>query len=138
MGEMSDLFLASYYDTTHYYSPGGVDCSTQVAREGTTRFEFELDGFRTPLTNPGEKTPTNEVNTAQSAPRHQLKTPDTAPSFTRSAPRLHETYNSSDATTEPNKAKDFGVTLDDVSITELPFNKRYAAAVETKQIAGGT
>ena len=57
MGEMSDLSLTNYYDTTHYYS------------------------------------------------------------------------------LEPNKTRDSNIIFDDVSITELPFNKKYAAAVETKQIA---
>merc|ERR1712115_230348 len=34
-----------------------------------------------------------------------------------------------------DRAKDFGIILDDVSITELSFGKEYAAAVEAKQIA---
>ena len=33
------------------------------------------------------------------------------------------------------RAKDFNIILDDVSITELSFGKEYAAAVEAKQIA---
>jgi len=33
------------------------------------------------------------------------------------------------------RAKEFGIILDDVSITELSFGKEYAAAVEAKQIA---
>merc|ERR1712048_553518 len=33
------------------------------------------------------------------------------------------------------RAKEFGIILDDVSITELSFGKEYAAAVESKQIA---
>merc|ERR1711974_106728 len=33
------------------------------------------------------------------------------------------------------RAHDFGIILDDVSITELSFGKEYAAAVEAKQIA---
>merc|ERR1711970_1393632 len=34
-----------------------------------------------------------------------------------------------------DRAKDFNIILDDVSITELSFGKEYAAAVEAKQIA---
>jgi len=34
-----------------------------------------------------------------------------------------------------DRARDFGIILDDVSITELSFGKEYAAAVEAKQIA---
>jgi len=34
-----------------------------------------------------------------------------------------------------DRARDFGIILDDVSITELSFGKEYAAAVESKQIA---
>jgi len=34
-----------------------------------------------------------------------------------------------------DRAHDFGIILDDVSITELSFGKEYAAAVEAKQIA---
>jgi len=34
-----------------------------------------------------------------------------------------------------DRAKDFNIILDDVSITELSFGKEYAAAVESKQIA---
>merc|ERR1712098_629949 len=34
-----------------------------------------------------------------------------------------------------DRAKDFGIILDDVSITEFSFGKEYAAAVEAKQIA---
>merc|ERR1712032_832107 len=34
-----------------------------------------------------------------------------------------------------DRAHDFGIILDDVSITELSFGKEYAAAVESKQIA---
>ena len=33
------------------------------------------------------------------------------------------------------RARDFDIILDDVSITELSFGKEYAAAVESKQIA---
>lgn len=33
------------------------------------------------------------------------------------------------------RAKDFNIILDDVSITELSFSKEYAAAVEAKQVA---
>lgn len=33
------------------------------------------------------------------------------------------------------RAKDFHLILDDVSLTELSFSKEYAAAVESKQIA---
>merc|ERR1719392_528348 len=33
------------------------------------------------------------------------------------------------------RAKDFNIILDDVSITELSFGKEYTAAVESKQIA---
>lgn len=32
------------------------------------------------------------------------------------------------------RAKDFNIILDDVSITELSFSKEYAAAVEAKQV----
>merc|ERR1712098_184044 len=35
----------------------------------------------------------------------------------------------------PDRARDFDIILDDVSITELSFGKEYAAAVESKQIA---
>merc|ERR1719163_2457821 len=34
-----------------------------------------------------------------------------------------------------DRARDFGIILDDVSITELSFGKEYAAAVEAKQMA---
>ena len=34
-----------------------------------------------------------------------------------------------------DRARDFNIILDDVSITELSFGKEYAAAVESKQIA---
>ena len=34
-----------------------------------------------------------------------------------------------------DRARDFNIILDDVSITELSFGKEYAAAVEAKQIA---
>merc|ERR1712126_276643 len=34
-----------------------------------------------------------------------------------------------------DRARDFDIILDDVSITELSFGKEYAAAVESKQIA---
>ena len=34
-----------------------------------------------------------------------------------------------------HRAKDFNIILDDVSITELSFGKKYAATVEAKQIA---
>ena len=34
-----------------------------------------------------------------------------------------------------DRAKDFNIILDDVSITELSFGKEYSAAVEAKQIA---
>ena len=34
-----------------------------------------------------------------------------------------------------DRAKDFNIIVDDVSITELSFGKEYAAAVEAKQIA---
>lgn len=33
------------------------------------------------------------------------------------------------------RAKDFNIILDDVSITELSFGKEYTAAVEAKQVA---
>ena len=33
------------------------------------------------------------------------------------------------------RAKDFNIILDDVSITELSFGKEYTAAVESKQVA---
>ena len=33
------------------------------------------------------------------------------------------------------RAKDFNLILDDVSLTELSFSKEYAAAVESKQVA---
>lgn len=33
------------------------------------------------------------------------------------------------------RAKDFNIVLDDVSITELSFGKEYTAAVEAKQVA---
>ena len=33
------------------------------------------------------------------------------------------------------RAKDFNLILDDVSITELSFGKEYTAAVEAKQVA---
>jgi len=33
------------------------------------------------------------------------------------------------------RAKDFNIILDDVSITELSFGREYSAAVEAKQIA---
>ena len=32
------------------------------------------------------------------------------------------------------RAKDFNLILDDVSITELSFGKEYTAAVESKQV----
>ena len=32
------------------------------------------------------------------------------------------------------RARDFNIILDDVSITELSFSKEYAAAVESKQV----
>ena len=32
------------------------------------------------------------------------------------------------------RARDFNIILDDVSITELSFSKEYAAAVEAKQV----
>ena len=32
------------------------------------------------------------------------------------------------------RAKDFNIILDDVSITELSFGKEYTAAVESKQV----
>ena len=34
-----------------------------------------------------------------------------------------------------DRARDFNIILDDVSLTELSFGKEYAAAVEAKQIA---
>ena len=34
-----------------------------------------------------------------------------------------------------DRARDFNIILDDVSITELSFGKDYSAAVEAKQIA---
>merc|ERR1719383_842635 len=34
-----------------------------------------------------------------------------------------------------DRARDFNIILDDVSITELSFSKEYSAAVESKQIA---
>merc|ERR1712107_537490 len=34
-----------------------------------------------------------------------------------------------------DRARDFNIILDDVSLTELSFGKEYAAAVEVKQIA---
>ncbi|XP_033113578.1 prohibitin-2-like [Anneissia japonica] len=34
-----------------------------------------------------------------------------------------------------NRAKDFNIVLDDVSITELSFGREYTAAVESKQVA---
>lgn len=34
-----------------------------------------------------------------------------------------------------DRAKDFNIILDDVSLTELSFSKEYAAAVESKQVA---
>merc|ERR1712189_132145 len=34
-----------------------------------------------------------------------------------------------------DRARDFNIILDDVSITELSFGKEYSAAVEAKQIA---
>ena len=34
-----------------------------------------------------------------------------------------------------DRAKDFHLILDDVSLTELSFSKEYAAAVESKQVA---
>lgn len=33
------------------------------------------------------------------------------------------------------RARDFNIILDDVSITELSFSKEYAAAVEAKQVS---
>lgn len=33
------------------------------------------------------------------------------------------------------RAKDFNIILDDVSITDLAFGKEYSAAVESKQVA---
>lgn len=33
------------------------------------------------------------------------------------------------------RAKDFNIILDDVSLTELSFSREYAAAVEAKQVA---
>lgn len=33
------------------------------------------------------------------------------------------------------RAKDFNLILDDVSLTELSFSKEYSAAVESKQVA---
>lgn len=33
------------------------------------------------------------------------------------------------------RARDFNIILDDVSITELSFSKEYAAAVESKQVS---
>lgn len=34
-----------------------------------------------------------------------------------------------------DRARDFNIILDDVSITELSFGKEYTAAVEAKQVA---
>ena len=48
---------------------------------------------------------------------------------------LTETYHSSDATAESNRAKDFSITFDEAPFTELAANKEYKAAVEAKQIA---
>ena len=41
MGDISDLFLATNHDTTHYYSLGGVVYSAPFAGKKTTKFELD-------------------------------------------------------------------------------------------------